>query len=737
MMLRGYVHAEERLDGGMLFCSFFSVLKHANTGKKSAMTHPHILSTHTSTLLKAILAQIKILEQLRALCHDEAVTLVGATLLRPGVALLAAAVGVDEDVDMQLSLFLLDLHQGGGGGGGGGGERALAQAQAVPLMMQMEPPAGREGAHLTVDALLQTRLEASRGNTATDIVAYIVHATSDHQQQQQQQDDIITVLHFRLDGAGQHLRAQDLQRTDLVVPRAGASEGNPAAAGGGGLLGVGTLLHTDTLALLAGPEKVLSVRALRHATAAGGAAAEEEAAAAGADEQRSRDVAGKVRRAFKFYMELQPAQAQAVIEAEGLLDLPDGLPELGAGLRRAIWQEVDLEPDTAPYWAGGAGGVGGEGGQTPQEAFHLLIQHSLRRKLAVAERWLRFLSETGLWAKLTESQGAALLEGAERVAACDQLCAALLPGGGGGEDGGREMPAALAELLRAHAMPRWGEDLQEQVRARLDAAGLPPLDLFLTNPSQVMRKLASLQAARKEYMRRTGRPVSKKEQTEASLAITTVVWRVLDAAVRTRARLQVEHGVLRQEAGRGGWLAETSALQVMAREMERLREYVKEAAQPLPPAHCAVIGEKAMQLGTLWLEMGEMGGRWEEGGEARGKKRVAVLCVAEYGLIPEALGMARRARAWDVLGELEWLHRGWASGALVEDMGRHQEVASHVLNWLLDHSELEDCLEYGATSALARAELEKLFGGRPDVPAAARLAWMHHVHVTAFGYVGG
>ena len=184
-------------------------------------------------------------------------------------------------------------------------------------------------------------------------------------------------------------------------------------------------------------------------------------------------------------------------------------------------------------------------------------------------------------------------------------------------------------------------------------------------------------------------------------------------------------------------MTETTALQVMEREVERLRELVKETAQPLPPAHCAVIGEKAQQLGTLWLEMGEMGGRWEgEGGrEAQGKKRVAVLCVAEYGLIQEALAMARRARAWDVLGELEWLHRGWASGALVEDMGRHQEVASHVLNWLLDHSELEDCLAYGATSDLARAELEKLFGERPDVPAAARLAWMHHVHVKAFGYV--
>jgi hypothetical protein len=102
-------------------------------------------------------------------------------------------------------------------------------------------------------------------------------------------------------------------------------------------------------------------------------------------------------------------------------------------------------------------------------------------------------------------------------------------------------------------------------------------------------------------------------------------------------------------------------------------------------------------------------------------------------LIKEALAMARRASAWDVLGELEWLHRGWASGALVEDMARHEEVASHMLNWLLEHAELEDVLEYGASSALAKVELEKLFGSRPDVPAAARLAWMHHVHVAAFG----
>jgi len=153
------------------------------------LTHISSHATHTVPLSQAILAQIKFLEQLRALCLDEAVTLVGAVLLRPGVALLAAAVGLEETEDAHLSLFLLDLRQGGGAGG----ERALAQAQAVPLLMQMTPPAGREGAPLTVDALLQTRLEASRGNTATDIVAYIVHASS----QEQQQEDVVTVLHFR------------------------------------------------------------------------------------------------------------------------------------------------------------------------------------------------------------------------------------------------------------------------------------------------------------------------------------------------------------------------------------------------------------------------------------------------------------------------------------------------------------------------------------------------------------
>lgn len=52
---------------------------------------------------------------------------------------------------------------------------------------------------------------------------------------------------------------------------------------------------------------------------------------------------------------------------------------------------------------------------------------------------------------------------------------------------------ALTELLRAFAMRRWGEDLPPDVRQRLEQGGLPPLDLFLANPSLVARKLRSLQ----------------------------------------------------------------------------------------------------------------------------------------------------------------------------------------------------------------------------------------------------
>jgi len=43
-----------------------------------------------------------------------------------------------------------------------------------------------------------------------------------------------------------------------------------------------------------------------------------------------------------------------------------------------------------------------------------------------------------------------------------------------------------------------------------------------------------------------------------------------------------------------------------------------------------------------------------------------------------------QAGAWDVLGELEFRHRGLVPEALWEDMRRHPEVARHVLNWLLD-----------------------------------------------------
>ncbi len=118
------------------------------------------------------------------------------------------------------------------------------------------------------------------------------------------------------------------------------------------------------------------------------------------------------------------------------------------------------------------------------------LQHALRRKATAAGRWLRFLSQTGLWAKLTEAQGAALLEGCERVAACQVLCGGLISRTG---DGAAGVSPALAELLRAHAMRRWGEDLPAEVRQRLEQGGLPPLDLFLANPSAVARKLASLQ----------------------------------------------------------------------------------------------------------------------------------------------------------------------------------------------------------------------------------------------------
>jgi hypothetical protein len=41
-------------------------------------------------------------------------------------------------------------------------------------------------------------------------------------------------------------------------------------------------------------------------------------------------------------------------------------------------------------------------------------------------------------------------------------------------------------------------------------------------------------------------------------------------------------------------------------------------------------------------------------------------------------------------------------------------------------------LEYGGSSQQAQAQLEILFAKRPDRPAAARLAWMHHVKTRDF-----
>lgn len=44
-----------------------------------------------------------------------------------------------------------------------------------------------------------------------------------------------------------------------------------------------------------------------------------------------------------------------------------------------------------------------------------------------------------------------------------------------------------------------------------------------------------------------------------------------------------------------------------------------------------------------------------------------------------------QTQAWDVLGELEFRHRGLIGPqALWQDMQAHPQVANHVLNWLLD-----------------------------------------------------
>lgn len=125
------------------------------------------------------------------------------------------------------------------------------------------------------------------------------------------------------------------------------------------------------------------------------------------------------------------------------------------------------------------------------------------------------------------------------------------------------------------------------------------------------------------------------------------------------------------------------------------------------------------------------------------------------------------------MGELGYLHRGLLPPALLpRDMEQHPQVAAHVLNWLLDrwvrfHSivlfllpvdnrvprktraspvhefsrlhpscnrnHLDDVLTYGASSATAQTELERLFAHRPDKPQAVKLAWMHHIQQQAFG----
>ena len=65
-------------------------------------------------------------------------------------------------------------------------------------------------------------------------------------------------------------------------------------------------------------------------------------------------------------MEVQPTQARALIESSNLLQLPDGMGELAQGLQLAMWSDIDLEPDTAPYW--------GHNGQGQDQPYHLLVQ---------------------------------------------------------------------------------------------------------------------------------------------------------------------------------------------------------------------------------------------------------------------------------------------------------------------------------------------------------------------------
>lgn len=49
------------------------------------------------------------------------------------------------------------------------------------------------------------------------------------------------------------------------------------------------------------------------------------------------------------------------------------------------------------------------------------------------------------------------------------------------------------------------------------------------------------------------------------------------------------------------------------------------------------------RLGRLWLREGAVGGRWSPS-EAKGWKRVAVETVENYGLVHEALELAREVR---------------------------------------------------------------------------------------------
>jgi enoyl-CoA hydratase/carnithine racemase len=49
------------------------------------------------------------------------------------------------------------------------------------------------------------------------------------------------------------------------------------------------------------------------------------------------------------------------------------------------------------------------------------------------------------------------------------------------------------------------------------------------------------------------------------------------------------------------------------------------------------------RLGRLWLREAAVGGRWEEG-ESAARKRLAVETVEAYGLVHEAMELAREVR---------------------------------------------------------------------------------------------